>query len=62
MRRQIIPTPNEGTGEDIEKKQKDKRESHEAKCRREYGEYTSLAKTKIAKVVDGYVTFCQNFK
>ena len=62
VRRQILPAPYEGTGGNFTKKRKEKRESHEAKCKREDVEYTSLAETVLVKVADGYVTFFHNFK
>ena len=60
--RQKLPASNKGTGEKIAKKKKERRESQYSKCRREDGEYTHITKTRIVKVADGYVTFCQNFK
>ena len=53
---------NQLTADSCTKKQKERRESQEGKCRREYGEYTHIAKTGVVKVADGNVTFCQNFK
>ena len=43
-------------------RQKEKRESHETKCKRGDSKYMSLAETATMQVADGYITFCKHFK
>ena len=41
---------------------KQKKESHNSKCKREETEYITLTETKQISVADGFVTFCPHFK
>ena len=61
-RRQILPATCEEYRDAVVPRQKEKRESHETKCKREDSEYMSLAETATMQVADGYITFCKHFK
>ena len=61
-RRQILPDPCKEDSDAVVPKQKEKRESHKARCKREDSEYVSLEETATMQVVDGYITFCKHFK
>ena len=61
-RRQILLDTYKEYSEAVVPRQKEKRESHETKCKREDSEYMSLAETATMQVADGYITFCKHFK
>ena len=56
-RRQILPAPCNEDIDAVVPRQKEKRESQEARCKREDSEYVSLAETETMQVADGYITF-----
>ena len=57
-----FPDTYKEDSEAVVPRQKEKRESHETKCKREDSEYMSLAETATMQVADGYITFCKHFK
>ena len=62
LRRQILPDPCKEDSDAVVPRQKEKRESHETRRKREDREYVSLEETATMQVADGYITFCKHFK